>query len=325
MRSSDNSVNLKGTKFPETIWGRKYKHCNELLGVQIARCRNKRNIFLFSFSIIALLMFYGPLKDLLRSSLHSDYYSHIVLIPLISGYLIYSKRKILTPKLGFSYKWGTILIVVGLSLYWFGREHEIQLKPNDYSCLVVLSAIVFWIGAFVFSCGTQAFQKAAFPLLFLVFMIPIPSVLMDKFILFLQKCSAEVTYLLFGLTGIPVAREGYVFHLPSISIEIANQCGGIRSTLALLITSILAAHLLLQTGWKKTFLVLSMFPITLLRNGVRIVTLSLLGIYVDEKILTHGFLHKSGGFIFFTPALGLLGLILFFLRKSEKKDCEQRI
>jgi exosortase len=103
-------------------------------------------------------------------------------------------------------------------------------------------------------------------------------------------------------------------------MEIAKQCSGIRSSLALFITGILAAHFFLKSSWKKAIFILSIIPIAILKNGIRIVTLSLLAIYVDERFLTQGFLHKSGGFIFFAPALTLLGLLLWGLRKSEGEN-----
>jgi exosortase/archaeosortase family protein len=105
--------------------------------------------------------------------------------------------------------------------------------------------------------------------------------------------------------------------LLGMSIQVAKECSGICSSLGLFITGILAGHLFLRTGWKKFVLVLCVFPITVLKNGIRIVTLSSLAIYVDEKFITQSFLHKSGGFIFYIPALFLLGLILWWLRKSE--------
>ena len=67
-------------------------------------------------------------------------------------------------------------------------------------------------------------------------------------------------------------------------------------------------------------MICSILPIAILKNGIRIVTLSALAIYVDEKFITQSFLHKSGGFVFFLPALGILGLILWGLRRTEVED-----
>jgi exosortase len=150
-------------------------------------------------------------------------------------------------------------------------------------------------------------------------MIPIPSALMEKTISVLLAGSTAASHILFKLTGIPFFKEGSVFQLPGMSIQVAKECSGIRSSLGLLITGILAGHLFLRTGWKKFVLVLFVYPITVLKNGIRIVTLSSLAVYVDERFITQSFLHRSGGFLFYIPALVLLGIVLWWLRRSEPK------
>jgi exosortase len=165
----------------------------------------------------------------------------------------------------------------------------------------------------------QAFRMAIFPLLFLIFMIPIPNMLMEKIISALLAGSTAATHILFNLIGIPFSREGSVFHLPGMSIEVAKECSGIRSSLGLFITAILGGYLFLRTGWKKVVLALFVFPMTVFKNGIRIVSLSVLAIHVDEKFITQGFLHRSGGFLFYIPALLLLGIVLWRLRKSEQR------
>ena len=279
---------------------------------------NKRNIIFIFLSIVAFFMIYGPLKELLRNKDHSEYYSHIMLIPLISGYFIYSKRKILLSDLEYSSVPGIILLVIGILFYIVGREQRVQFNLNDYSSLMIFSGIIFWIGSIVLLYGMKTFQKILFPLLFLVLMIPVPTLLMDRIIHLLQAASTEVTHLLFMITGIPFSREGFTFYLPGINIEVAKQCSGIRSSLGLFITGILAGHLFLKTTWRKAILALFVFPITVFKNGVRIITLSTLAVYVDEKFITQSFLHRSGGFVFYIPALLLLGLGLWWLRRSEK-------
>jgi exosortase len=262
-------------------------------------------------------MAFTPLKGLLTTATQSEYYSHILLIPLVSGYFIYSGRKKIFEDTKYSYPFGIPLLVIGILLYGLGWHLGNRLNQNDYSSLMTFSAIVFWIGAFVIFYGTEAFRKAVFPLLFLVFMIPIPSLLMEKTIFILQMGSAEATHFLFKAANIPFLREGFTYHLPGMSIEIAKECSGIRSSLGLFITCVVAGHVLLRTGWKKGISILFVFPITVLKNGIRIVTLSSLAIYVDEKYITQSFLHHSGGFLFYIPALFLLGLIFWWLRKSE--------
>jgi len=269
-------------------------------------------------SLPAVAVAYGPLKELLSNSTRSDYYSHILLIPLVSGFLILQKRREIFTKAEYSLEKGFPVLITGIIIYIAGLMLQDRLSINDYTSIIMLSAVVFWIGGFVTSYGTSVFRHVRFPLLFLVFMIPIPTVIMDYIIYVLQAGSTEVTESLFSLTGTPAFRAGYVFQLPGITIEVAKECSGIRSTLGLFITVVLAAHFFLKTNWTKGVLILSILPITILKNGIRILTLTLLAIYVDEGFLTGGFLHKSGGFLFFLPALGLIGILLYFLRKTER-------
>jgi exosortase len=286
----------------------------------MASCITKRNVGFSLLSILAMWMMYSPLNDLLSSGAQSDYYSHIPLIPLASGYSIYLRRKGIFRDSKYSHGIGFAVTALGVLIYEYGKHQSHWLTPDDCSSLMICSGVVFWGGGFIFFFGTKAARMAIFPLLFLAFMIPVPRMLMDKVIYLLLYGSTEVTYILFGLTGIPVSREGFVFQLPGISIEIAKQCSGIRSSLALLIAGVLAAHLFLKSKWKKALMICSILPIAILKNGIRIVTLSALAIYVDEKFITQSFLHKSGGFVFFLPALGILGLILWGLRRTEVED-----
>jgi len=296
---------------------------NEVLSVEWAkqamRYINKKNLLFAILSVVATGMVYAPLRDLLANPVRSEYYSHILLIPLICGFFLFMGRKEIFSNLKYSYSIGIPLLIIGLFFCLLGWARGQGLNQNDYSSLMTFSAILFWIGGFILFFGTQAFRKAIFPLLFLAFTIPIPSMLMEKTISVLLAGSTAATHMLFYLTAIPFLKEGAVFHLPGMSIHVANECSGIRSSLGLFITGILAGHLFLRTGWKKFVLVLFVYPITVLKNGIRIVTLSSLAVYIDERFITQSFLHRSGGFLFYIPALVLLGIVLWWLRRTEPK------
>jgi exosortase len=281
---------------------------------------NRRFLIFAGFTLLALGMVFEPLKNLMDSAARGEYYSHIALIPLVSVYLFFQNRKDIFSKPGATYPFALALSAFGGALYIFGSSYAAMLNQNDFASLLTFSAIAFWAGGFVLLYGIRGFQKASFPILFLVFMIPIPSLFMDKIIYALQVGSTEASEILFTLTGVPFHRSGFVFQLPGISIEVAEQCSGIRSSLALFITSVLAGHFFLDKFWKKVVLALVVFPVTVFKNGIRIMTLSLLGAYVDERWLTESFLHHSGGFVFFLPALGLLGLSLWTLRKYRNLE-----
>ena len=293
------------------------------VSMAVSRVIIPRNIYFLFFNFILLLSFYFPLKKLVTLSFTEELYSHILVIPIISGYLIYQKRKVISLHAGYSFIFGSILISIGIILYLIGLNQGGILNHNDHLSLLVFSAIISWIGGFILIYGVQAFQKAAFPILLLLFMVPIPSLIIEEIIFFLQKGSSEATYVLFKLTGVSFYREGFFFYLPGITIEVAKECSGIRSSLSLFITSLLMGHMLLKTGWKRIILTLFIIPITIFKNGLRIVILSLLAVYVDETFLTDSRLHSNGGILFFMMALSLLGIVLWVLRRSEKNPSNE--
>jgi exosortase len=290
----------------------------ELIGESAGQIDVKRTALFLAFVAVAGAMFYGPFREVMQAALRSDYYSHIVLIPFVSAYLLFIRRKEIFADIGYAFVPGAAVAGVGVLLYGIARLVPLGLNKNDFSALVTPAALFFVVGAFILLFGLQAFRAARFALLFLLFMVPVPTALMDGIIRILQVGTTEFVALLFAIAPVPVLRDGFVFHLPNISIEVAPQCSGIRSSMALVITSVLAGHMFLRTGWKKWVLVLAVIPVTMFKNGIRIVTLSLLAVYVDTRILTNSTLHTDGGILFFVLALLLMAPILFLLRRSEK-------
>jgi exosortase len=272
-------------------------------------------VFIIAVFAVAVMV-YGPLSDLFHSRMYQNYHTLIPFIPLISVYLIYLKIKDIRAKMQYSFGMGSAVIIFGMVLYAMGLGFGANLNQNDYAGVITFSSLVLLWGAFIFAYGTKAFTTALFPLLFLVFMIPVPAFIMDKIIVFLQNGSTEFANFLFWVSQAPYYREGFVFHLPSMSVEVAPECSGIRSGLALFITALLAGYLFLNSWWRRIILVLCVFPITMFKNGIRITTLTLLGTYVDPRILESD-LHREGGIPFFILALLLMAPILYFLRKTE--------
>lgn len=181
--------------------------------------------------------------------------------------------------------------------------------PNEIRLTTsVLLLVALWIFAFRICFGPVAPRRAALPLLFLLFLVPLPSPLMDRLVTGLQHASAEVTSLLFTVAGVPVIRHDQVFALANLEIEIARECSGIRSAMGLVMLSAVLSHLFLRSNWSRAALLLLTVPLAIIKNGLRIFTLSTLAAYVDPAYL-NGPPHRYGGVIFF--GLAFLGLIAF--------------
>ena len=175
------------------------------------------------------------------------------------------------------------------------------------------------VGSFICFYGNRAFRKALFPLSLLFFIMPVPTLILDPVVKLLTVGSARMIELIFKIFGVPYVREGYVFELVGITIEIVEGCSGIRSTLVLFITSIIIGYLFLKTTWSKVILALTIFPVSIFKNTLRISALALLGSYVDPSWVTDSWLHRFGSKPFFVLALLFLLFELWILSWFEKR------
>lgn len=276
------------------------------------------HLFFGAYVLASAVLFWRAISYLAAYSLHHESSSHILLIPLVSAYLLYTERARIFRTTRYSIIPGLTLILVGIALYWFAAKGYLPLEGNGWLSAAALSIVLMWGGGFLACYGQEATRAAAFPLLFLLFMVPIPDAMLERTIHLLQEGSTNVACLLFKAVGVPVLREGFVLTLPGLRIEVAKECSGIRSSMALFITCLLAGHLFLRTKWRVALFALISLPMAIIKNGIRIATLTLLSIYVNPSFLT-GNLHHEGGFVFFLLALGLLAPIFLMLEKSERR------
>jgi exosortase len=170
-------------------------------------------------------------------------------------------------------------------------------------------------GGFLF-VGSGWMASAAFPVGFLLFMIPLP----DAVVVALERgsvlASADVSAFMFRMTGTPLVRDGEVFVLPGIVIRVAQECSGIRSSWVLFITSIVASHLFLSSPWRRIVLVAFVIPLAIVRNGFRILVIGLLCAHIGPHMID-SVIHHQGGPLFFALSLIPLFLLLWWLRRPS--------
>ena len=242
----------------------------------------------------------------------------------MSLYFFWIDRKEIFSGSGYSLYVGIPVVIMGLVFYWVAVANAKDLSQNDFLSLSTLGFVACLNGGFIIFYGNKAFRKAIFPLLFLAFMIPIPTLILDPLIRILVAGSAETSYAVLKIFGVPVYLDGFVFELPGIAIEVAKECSGIRSTLALLITSVIAGYMFLESRPRRILLTLCICPITIFKNALRISTLALLASYVDPSWITNSWLHQMGGKPFFILALLFMLPVLWLLSRSEKRDTHRR-
>jgi exosortase C (VPDSG-CTERM-specific) len=166
--------------------------------------------------------------------------------------------------------------------------------------------------------GGRLLRAHLFAVVFLIFLVPLPTAWENAIEIFFQYTSAEAAALLFAVTGSSVFRDGLVFQLPGITIQVAQECSGIRSSLVLFITSLVAGHMFLQSPWRRAALTLVVIPLAIVRNGFRIYTIGWLCVHVSPTMIDSA-IHRHGGPLFFALSLIPFFLLLLWLRWSERR------
>jgi exosortase len=283
-----------------------------------------RRWLLFSgWIVFSSLLFVRPLIRLVHLSLSNSDASHLILIPFLAACVLYIERRSIFRTLSSHVGLSSLLLFLG-----FGLSVGTQLAVNsltsdlELTCYI-LALLLLWIAGFAFSFGRAAVRAAYFPLLFLLLTVPPPNFLLDRIIYLLQAGSSDITGALFDLFGVPALREGFVFHLAQVNIEVAKECSGIRSSIVLLVLALLVAHFCLKSFWSKGVFIICGLFMMLLKNGIRIASLTLLAMYVNPGFLT-GRLHHYGGIVFFLLGLLLLLPVLWILQRGESRSLSRQ-
>ena len=271
-----------------------------------------------AFLALLALAFIQPLTRLVRYAAGSDLHSHILLVPIIAAYLLYVQRESL-PSPGPRSLAGTILLGgVGAAALAAGIGWREALSLNDHLALMALSVVSFVAAGGFFFLGSRWMAAAAFPLGFLIFMVPMPDAAVDWLERASALASAEAAALYFAVADTPLVRHGTTFELPGIALEVAQECSGIRSSWVLLITSILASQMFLRTPWRRFVLVALVIPLGILRNGFRVFVIGMLCVHVGPHMIDSA-IHRQGGPFFFALSLVPLFLLLWWLRRQEQR------
>lgn len=264
-----------------------------------------------------------PLWKLFQFAAASELYSYVLLIPFISVYLLWLKRASLPLSAPPAHWLGVACLLAGgalLSTNWF-RPGLIAGNDN-YLTVMTICFLLFFYGICSLFWGLRLLRMAAFPLGFLILLVPIPPLVIQEIDSFLQKGSALVAAGFFLLSGTPFLRDGLAFQLPDIKLAIAPECSGIHSTIVLFITALLSGHIFLRTPWKRVVLALLVVPLGLFRNGFRVFVIGQLCVHWGPQMIESP-VHRKGGPIFFALSLIPLFFMLFLLFKSEKRRSDQ--
>jgi exosortase len=238
-------------------------------------------------------------------------FSHGFLIPFISGYMIWTRREELSSMPIKPSNYGLIAIGFGMLLYFVGNIGA-ELFTVRFSMIVTL------VGLSMYLLGTAIGRKLFFPVVFMVFMIPVPSIVWNELAFPLQVFAAGLSASVVQSVGIPVLREGNVLHLASTSLEVVDACSGLRSLTSLLALSGAFAYMSPLRIGSKCLLFLSAIPVAVAVNIARLSVTAVMAHQIGKRA-TEGLVHDLSGLSVFVLAFPLLYCVYRLLLHAEKK------
>ena len=273
----------------------------------------------FIFAAVVLVCFAVPLYHLAIFAAHEELYSHILLIPFITGYLVWTKRTHLPQESDPSLRLALASFAIGVLLlagYKVAVGRGWTPEPPDNLTVTTLAFLSFLLAGGWACLGAKYLKVIVFPVAFLFFIVPFPETMHDAIEAVLQRGSAEVAAAMLRISGMPVFQEDTYFQLPGQPLNVAPECSGIHSTVILVITSLLAAYLFLKKPAHRLVLMLVVIPLALLRNGFRIFVIAQLCVRIGPQMIESP-IHRRGGPVFFVLSLVPLFLLLLYLSKRE--------
>ena len=271
-----------------------------------AKTLNYGRTGLIAVPFILLLIFYLPtLYELVKDWATDGNYSHGFLIPLVSLWLLWQKKKELAELSFTPDNRGLAVTALGLVLFIVGNAAA-EYFTVRFSFIVTLFGLVHYL------FGRELVKKSWFEFFFLIFMVPVPYVIYFAATFPMQLLASKITAVGLNLIGMNVVRQGNILHIADYSLEVAEACSGMRSLVSLMALGALFAYLTQKRFTPRILLFLATIPIAIIGNVFRVFVTSLLAYTVTQEVTAEP-LHSLLGMSVFVVAFVLMfitGLIL---------------
>ncbi len=239
-------------------------------------------------------------------------FSHGFLVPFFAVFLIWDKRKVLRT-VQVQCSWTGVLLILAAIMVLFMGVYGAELFLARISLVMLLAGLVWTL------LGSAVLRELRFPLLVLLLAIPFPAVLFNQITFPLQLLASRMASALLPLFGVPVLRDGNIIQLPSMRLEVAEACSGIRSLMSLFTAAVFYGYFIERTTERRVILALVSIPIAVAANAVRIVGTGLCVQYWDpDKAL--GFFHEFSGWLMFLVSLCCLYIVHTAMRFIGRRN-----
>jgi exosortase len=263
-----------------------------------------------ALAAVLLWVYGGVLSSLARQWTSDDNYSHGFFVLPLALYFAWQRRDDLRNARLRPSVAGLILLSISLLVLLAGRLGA-ELFLTRVSLIGVIGGIILFVW------GRDHFRMLAFPLAFLILMIPLPAIIFNQIAFPLQLIASRAGETVLSLSGIPVLREGNVLQLPSRSLEVAEACSGIRSLVSLLTLAIVLGYFAERRTGRRVLIALSAVPIAILANAARVAGTGLASELVSPAA-AEGFFHTFSGWLMFVVAFFGLLAVQRLISRSEK-------
>ena len=273
----------------------------------------RAKLFLKAIIVVLLIIIYWPtfIWMKVRFLEAESYYSHGFLIPFVFLFLIWQKRDVLKETPVVPQNIGLVLLIFSLLVHLIALRWRINFI-SGFSMITTLTGLSLCL------FGKRITYKLLFPLCFLVFMTPLPQVLIIHISFKMKILAAQVAAVIINIMGIPAVRAGSIINLPNTSLTIGSPCSGLRSLISLTALGAIYAYLTELSLLKKLTLFLASIPLALIANIIRIVLLLLVAFVYGAEVATGKF-HDFSGFLVFIFALAGLMIAGRFLSWQKEK------
>jgi exosortase D (VPLPA-CTERM-specific) len=258
-------------------------------------------------SLLLVFEYQGALRHMAGYWSTKEEYSHGVLIPFIVGFLIWQRKDMLAraPMTG---AWlGVAVVVGGMLLSYLGEVSTLH-AIVEYSFVIVLNGLALAV------LGWRAYKIIMAPMCMLLFMVPLPTFILNNLSAELQLISSAIGVWVIKLFDISVALEGNVIDLGSMKLQVVEACNGLRYLFPLMVFGFITAYFFKAPLWKRVTVFASTIPLTIIMNSLRI---GVIGVTVEYwgASMAEGFLHDFEGWFVFMICAFLLGAEMWLLTR----------
>ena len=260
---------------------------------------------------VAIAVAYLPVVHAVLTLGRGDpYYGYLGLVLPVFAVMLWASRDRRATVAGRGHRLGVALVLLAFLLLALGRwESSLQLQS--------LSLVVAVAGAGVWLRGVDWVRATAFPLAFLLFLVPVPRGLFDAVTLDVQRFVARHAGAMLQSFGVPVRLEEIAIHLPGVTLEIVEGCNGLRFLMGLVVLMAGTAGLLVSSATGRALLVALAVPAALAANVVRITALGLAAYWFGPDAAQGGPHDIIGKTVW---AATILSLVLVAWRLGRRRD-----